>query len=252
MFTSLNQTLKHIRIVSFMDASGLAQIYNFHSFSDQNVYDSFNGFIFSNDRRVLAKLLYRHILFEKVKHLPGDIVELGVFKGSGIATWCKLLNLFTPHTNKKVIGFDLFGTNLDLFSSFKSGSTMSTVLQRTVPQNLTLQAVHSNLSSANISESSYLLIEGDVCKTTKEFAAANPGFRISLLYFDLDLDEPTYESLVNLWDRVVPGGYVVFDEYDYHVFDESNAVDRFLKEKNIKWNLQSTNIYAPSCYLIKE
>lgn len=40
--------------------------------------------------------------------LPGDIVEIGVFKGTGIAQLLKLREIFIPSSNKKVIGFDLF------------------------------------------------------------------------------------------------------------------------------------------------
>jgi hypothetical protein len=32
-----------------------------------------------------------------------------------------------------------------------------------------------------------------------EYAKNCPSFRISLLYLDLDLDKPTYDTLVNLW-----------------------------------------------------
>jgi hypothetical protein len=173
-------------------------------------------FIFSNDRRVFAKLLYRYELFQKVKHLPGDIVELGVFKGSGIATWCKICDLFIPHTNKKVIGFDIFSSTISstIFSSYQNGHTMSSVVNRTTLDQRSIQTVKESLAQANISDTKYILIEGDVCVTTKEFIGRNPGFRISLLYLDLDLDEPTYETLQNLWDRVVPGGYIIFDEYE--------------------------------------
>ena len=51
--------------------------------SNQNVYDSFNGFIFSSDRNVFNKLYSRMKFYEMTKHLMGDIVECGVFKGSG-------------------------------------------------------------------------------------------------------------------------------------------------------------------------
>ena len=77
-------------------------------------------------------------------------------------------------------------------------------------------------------------------------------FRIGLLYIDLDLDEPVYESLKNLWDKILPGGYIIFDEYEYHKFDESNGVDRFLKELNIHYEVKSTKWMAPSAYLIKK
>jgi hypothetical protein len=238
-----------------MDLSNnIIDIYNGKKHENQKLYDAFNSFIFSNDRRVFAKLLYRYEVFQKIKHLPGDIVELGVFKGSGIATWAKICDLFIPHTNKKVIGFDLFSSSIssNVFSSYKNGHTMSPVIDRTTLCERSIQRVKEQLLQANISDDKYILIEGDVCFTTKEFVKNNPGFRISLLYLDLDLDEPTYQSLVNLWDRVVPGGYIIFDEYDYHIFDESNAVDRFLRDYNLKYKVLSTNIYAPSAYIIKE
>jgi hypothetical protein len=55
-----------------------------------------------------------------------------------------------------------------------------------------------------------------------------------------------------LWDRILPGGIILFDEYEYHSFSESNGVDKFLKENNIKYNLKSTNFMCPTAYLIKE
>ena len=92
-----------------------------------------------------------------------------------------------------------------------------------------------------------------VAHTAKEIIIKeNPGFRISLLYVDLDLNEPVYESLKNLWDRILPGGYIIFDEYEYHKFDESNGVDRFLKDFNISYDVVSTNWMAPTAYLIKK
>jgi hypothetical protein len=52
-----------------------------------------------------------------------------------------------------------------------------------------------------------------------------------------------------MWDRIVDGGVVVFDEYAYHNWSESNGVDRFIKEHNLK--LYPTRIKTPTAYLIK-
>ena len=93
------------------------------------------------------------------------------------------------------------------------------------------------------------MIQGDVSKTTKKIIKERPGLRISILYMDLDIDEPTYDALNNLWDFVVPGGIVVFDEYAYHRWTESNAVDRFINERGIK--LYSTHVKAPTAYIVK-
>ena len=57
----------------------------------------------------LQKILARYELFKKIVKVPGDICECGVFKGSVIFTWVKLMKLFKPNNNFKVVGFDLFG-----------------------------------------------------------------------------------------------------------------------------------------------
>jgi hypothetical protein len=93
------------------------------------------------------------------------------------------------------------------------------------------------------------LVAGDVSLTSKEFVSSRPGFRISLLYLDLDLDKPTYEVLQNMWDRVVSGGIVVFDEYAFHKWSEADGVDRFFKDKNIQ--VKSLNYICPSAYVVK-
>jgi hypothetical protein len=97
------------------------------------------------------------------------------------------------------------------------------------------------------------LVEGDVEETLPIFLQKNPGFRISMMYIDCDIERPTYLSLKYLWDRVLPGGIVLFDEYEYHSFSESEGVDKFLKERpEVKYTLKSTNFMCPSAYWIKE
>jgi hypothetical protein len=73
-----------------------------------------------------------------------------------------------------------------------------------------------------------------------------------MLYINCDLDRPTYYSLKYLWDRILPGGMIVFDEYEYHCFSESNGVDKFLKEFNIEYTIKSTNFMCPTAYFIKK
>ena len=215
----------------------------------QEQYDSFNTLVFSNNIKIIGKFLYKFQFFELTKHLPGDIVELGVFKGSGIASFLKFLEIYSPNSNKKVIGFDLFDSNNTVVDKYDNGSAMKQVYSRCKNEDLTLQNVETNLENVS---SKFILIEGDVCITTKNFCDENPGFRISLLYVDLDLKEPVYESLKNLWNRILPGGYIIFDEYEFHKFDESSGVEKFLQEFNIQYNLITTQFTGPTAYLIKK
>jgi hypothetical protein len=56
----------------------------------QDLFDNFNSFILSEDKRIFNKLIARTLLYDKIKDIPGDIVECGVFKGTGMYTFLKL------------------------------------------------------------------------------------------------------------------------------------------------------------------
>ena len=217
---------------------------------NQGMYDAFNTFMFSNDRNVFNKLYYKFKLYDMTKHLVGDIVECGVFKGTGLMTWLKILQLNEANSIRKVIGFDFFNPGfVENLEDEIDRVTMEQVFTRTESGDFTQAGIHKKIVNAGFDESRFELVPGDISITSTEYAKSRPGFRISLLYLDLDLDRPTYDTLVNLWDRVVPGGVVVFDEYAYHSWSESNAVDRFMKEECL--HLYKTDIKAPTAYLFK-
>jgi hypothetical protein len=222
--------------------------------TDEDIFKSFNHFIFSNDIKVIGKLLHRFEYFNRIKHLAGDIIEVGVFKGSGIATFSKFLEIYCPNSNKKVIGFDIFQQNSHeiLSKDMKlDKNNMNVVYSRVNMDELTLESVEERLTNMKIHKK-YILVQGDVEESLPMFLEKNPGLRVSLLYIDCDIERPTYYSLKYLWDRILPGGIILFDEYEHHSFSESNGVDKFLKENNIKYDIKTTNFMCPTAYLVKE
>ena len=228
---------------------------NSKNMPSDDVYSAFNKFIFSTDVKLLGKLLHRFKFFEDTMHLPGDIVEIGVYKGSGIATFSKFVEIFCPNSNKKIIGFDIFDDTdkekiLDKDGAFDK-SNMNLVYSKVDKNELSLNNVSLRLDTMNI-DKKYMLIRGDVEDTLPEFIQSNPGFRASLIYIDVDLDRPTYNALHYLWDRLLPGGAIVFDEYEYHKFSESNGVEKFLRERNMAYEVKSTQWIAPTAYIIKK
>lgn len=229
-------------------------ITNYTAKTNDEVYEYFNKFIFSDDIKVIGKLLFKYHFFEKTKHLAGDIVEVGVFRGSGMVVWLKILKIFCGQTNKKVIGFDFFSSEeaIQYTKDRQSGSSLKDIVERVGSDELELGKIVDNIRAAGIDDTKYILVKGDIAKTTKEFALRNPGFRISILYLDADLEEPTYASLLYLWDRIVPGGYIVFDEYDFHTFNESTGVEKFLREKKLEYSIETTNFINPSAFMIKK
>jgi hypothetical protein len=220
------------------------------------IYSIFNDFIFSNDVKILGKLLHRFQHFLNIKDLPGDIVEVGVFKGSGMSTFLKFNQIFCNTSVRKVVGFDIFDVdngNIILNNDSKSDKhAMNAVYDRVNKEDLSLSSVENRLKNTGISQDKFILVEGDVENTIPNFLVENPGFRISLLYIDVDIERPTYIALKYLWDRILPGGVVIFDEFEYHKYSESSGVEKFLKERNIPFDLKSTNWVSPTAFMYKK
>jgi hypothetical protein len=225
-------------------------------------WDLYNGFFLNNDIERLRKFLVREHFFKMSLELPGDIVEVGVFKGTGIVQLLKLREIFIPASNKKVIGFDLFSQSNEYKEKLSENNQNLSEYYNT-----SCVSMNTGISKDDVSyfidkmkltntrmgfnTEIYQLIEGDVQGSIPIYLKENPGFRISYLYLDLDIDEPTYTALNLLYDRVVRGGIIVFDEYACEKWTESNAVDKFLKEhpnlsiKTLLWGR------TPTAYIIK-
>lgn len=219
----------------------------------QDFFNGFNAFMLNEDRRVFNKLISRTMIYDSIKHIPGDIVECGVFKGTGLYTFLKLKNIFNPNSYKQVIGFDFFNTK-DLLSSIPNSQdkeAMSSLFGgREFEHSKSFRdTLYNKILNDGFYSHEFNLIEGDVSLTTKQFSQENPGFKISLLYMDLDLEEPTYNTLVNLWDNITIGGKIIFDEYGYHKWSESKGVDRFIQERNLK--ILTLDGMCPTAYIQK-
>jgi hypothetical protein len=222
--------------------------------TSQEIFDAFNTFIFSEDTKVLGKLIARALLAERTRHIPGDIVEVGVFKGSGMLSWLKIKKLLFPASMKKVIGFDFFDTE----SLLKSLSGIDKLrmselfgernFKHTKKSGLTI--IKDLIENAGFTQADYELIEGDVMKTTYDLVAKRPGMKISILYIDVDIEEPTYAALEALWERVSRGGLVVFDDYAYHQWSEAKGADRFFADKKVE--IKILDFMCPTAYVIKE
>lgn len=217
-----------------------------HDFSPQAFYDNFNNFIFFPEQRVFNKLISKILFLQMVSTIPGSIVELGVFKGSGLAAWHKCCVALGVH--RQIYGFDFFNAD-DLQESI---GTSDKILMKELfskrnfdPRNY-VGTLEEKMDSMGASSR---LISGNVMDTLPEFLNENPGFRTALVNFDLDTSEPTYFALEALWPRLVPGGIFVFDEYAINEWTESDAVDKFLKKFGLK--IIRTDFFAPSAYLQK-
>jgi len=213
-------------------------------------WDSFNAFLLHGTTDRFSKILSRYELFRRVIEIPGDIVECGVFKGAGVLFWAKLIQIFNPLSARRVVGFDTFGefpAASDADRRFAEEMCAEAAYEGTDPKTL-MEAARACGVGHRVE-----LVAGDAAATIPAYAAATAGFRIALLNLDFDTAAPTHVALDALYDRVVPGGVVVCDEYGLPGCTEADAVDEFLANRvagtvrlsSFSWNL------SPMAYFIK-
>jgi len=210
-------------------------------------------------RRVFLKRFLAHYeFFQRVIHLPGDIVELGVYRGSSLLSWANFLEIRNMgDRHKKVIGFDNFKGFGELDSKDgveapdvgkKSGGFASGEFEEQLREAINIFDTDRFIPY----KARIILVKGDIEQTVPEYVEQNPGLRISLLHFDVDLYRPTLISLQHLWPLVVPGGVVLFDEYGIPPWEgESKAVDEFFADQKVAINRLDW-CSNPGGYIVKE
>jgi len=194
----------------------------------------------------LQKILARYELFKLTLDVPGDIAECGVFKGSGIYTWVKLMRIFKPNNEYRVIGFDFFESERKADFQFQKDQD---VLDEHAEGWTSQQDLIDTCSTLGFDR--LQLHAGNVVETTKAFAEQDLGSRLSLLYIDVDNYEGALACLENLYPLVSPGGIVALDEYALPGYGESNAVDEYFRGQNVRLRAFPW-ANTPTAYLVKE
>lgn len=209
-------------------------------------------------RQLLKRFLAHHELFMKTLDIPGDIAEIGVFRGLGLLTWANFLEAHCIGDRTKVVfGFENWKGFTEILP--QDGNTGPQTQKK--PGGFSPEKFIEELKAAiEIFDSDRFipwkprikLIEGDLEKTAIQFVQDHPGVRFSLIHFDCDLYRPTKIALEAFWPRLSRGGIILFDEYSIHDWPgETQAVDEFFADKpEIKIRtLPWTN--APAGYVIK-
>jgi hypothetical protein len=210
-------------------------------------------------RQWLKRFLAHTELFKLTLDVPGDIAELGVFRGAGLFTWANLLEAYCiGDRTKTVYGFDNWRGFTRVAS--EDGSALPDIQK--IEGGFSPDRFYDELKDAIALfdadrfipwKPRIKLVEGDIETTAPAFVAANPGVRFSFIHFDCDMYGPTKAALNHFWPLLSRGGLMLFDEYSIPDWPgETKAVDEFLLDKpglkvrTLPWN----NVRAG--YLIKE
>jgi len=208
-------------------------------------------------RRDLPRLLAHYEIFKQVMDLPGSIIEVGVYKGSGLFTWANFLETFCPgDRNRMVFGFDNFqGYNKysehDInFSKFIEDEDHFLISDYDfMSRLLDLKTEDNLLRGVKRTE----IINGDISDTIDEFLVQKFGLRVCLLYVDVSLYHPTRLALEKFYDLVVPNGIIAFNGYGQVPHEgEGKALDEFIQSRGLRPKFKRFNFSPmPSVYFKK-
>lgn len=186
-----------------------------------------NGFYLTSQPYRLGNILAHYELYKMIMNLPGDVIELGVFKGGGLIQWGTFRELLENEKSRKLVGFDVFG---EFPSSEKMESDKAFIDKWNTcfkDEFITKEEIYESLRLKGIGNVE--LVQGNILDTLPAYLEQNKQMRIALLHIDTDVYEPCRLGLELLYERVVPNGVIVFDDYST-IEGETAAVDEFFAD----------------------
>lgn len=198
-------------------------------------YKKVKPYTMTSPERIFA--LCEAVKYIQDKHIEGDIVECGVWKGGSMMAVAETL-LRTGDTHRDLYLFDTFEgmsppteNDVDI-----GGMTAASLLDRsdkekdeTVWCNASLDVVKAALGSTAYPSDKIHFVKGMVEQTI-------PGFvpdRIALLRLDTDWYESTKHEMEHLFPRLSKGGVLIIDDYG-HWQGARKAVDEYLEKNDVK------------------
>jgi hypothetical protein len=207
-----------------------------------------NGFYLTSQPYRIGNILAHYEVYKKTTNIPGGVIEIGVFKGGSLIQWATFRELLENENSRKIVGFDMFG-QFPLSNTVPSDEVFINKWNNQFSNEfVSKEEIEASLQLKKINN--VQLIKGDICETLPIFLKENPAFRISLLHIDTDVYNPCKVALEYCWDRIVPDGIVLFDDYAT-IEGETLAIEEFLEGKHYSLYKFPFSHEKPS-YLIKQ
>jgi len=183
----------------------------------------------------------RYELVKLIKHIPGDIFEMGVCNGKGLFAFFHSLSILEPEYQfRELIGFDTFNgltgvTNNDT-NSFREINEGDFCFNRK-EEIISLAKIHENFKNNCFNPNRIHLVEGNILEILPKYLNENKHKLVSLLYLDLDIYLPTKFAIEQVLPRMCKGSIIAFDELYYRSFPgETTALLETFNINNYKIN----------------
>lgn len=167
-------------------------------------------------RQPLTDLLSLDALYRMIRDVPGVIMEFGVHRGRHLAALTALRGVYEPYNpHRRIIGLDTFTgfpevTDTDTTSPSVVAGRFA--LPDSYPQHLreVLNAHEHGEHLSHIRRT--LILQGDVRETLPRYLEDNPHTLVALAYFDLDLYQPTRDTIDAIRPYLTKGSVLAFDQ----------------------------------------
>lgn len=180
-----------------------------------------------------TRFLYAKRLFDQISGLDGDIVECGVGMGTSLQIWTSLCH--DEGRRRCIWGFDSFeGFPEPTREDTSPRNPKKGEWKVSTPKTITNLFVRAGFSAEWV-RAHLTLVPGYFEDSLPKYT----GESIALLHLDADLYQSYRTSLEQLYEKVVPGGIVAFDEYmgtfeHIHFPGARKAIDEFFQDRNVE------------------
>ena len=169
---------------------------------------------------LLVKFIVMNDLYERIKDVPGVLMEFGVWWGQNLILMENLRAIHEPFNKQRtIIGFDTFAGYTSPSPQDKQDSVWAESSYATPHGHREYLAhlleVHEGNNVLGHVRNMHRLIEGDVEATVPKYFKDHPETIVALAYFDLGLYAPTKAALTAIKPHLVPRSVILMDELSW-------------------------------------
>lgn len=238
LYSKKNLTLNDKRVSYFESSVG-------------SLHDKINSFTRFSSRQNIAKLIAQYKLIEMTNNNLGDVIEAGVYFGSGLMGWANILASLEPYNYQcKVIGFDTFkgSTGVTKFDNNKSIKRREGEYKAEVFEDLKKSIAIFDEDRPLNHLKKIEIFKGDISSTSKKYAKENPQTNIRILHIGMNLYKPTLNTLKNFEKFYSKGTIVSVDGLNHSTGGCMKAVREVFNVKNHQ--LKTFDFYPNFTYFI--
>lgn len=163
-------------------------------------------------------------------HIPGDIVECGVWKGGACLLASFILHSVEPYTERLIWLYDTFKGMVKPGVNDRIASSGQALTERGAEGwwAIDIDEVRSLMRKSPLDEGTFNFVAGAVAETL-EFSVPQ---KIAILRLDTDWYESTLKELEVLYPRLSKGGVLIVDDYG-HFTGAKKAVDEYFERQPV-------------------